>query len=88
MQIGDGSFLIALEHQLTQYYLDYSSTGAPKIMNDILTQEHLDKGLSTVIHFDYIYLLDPREVPINRWYSTIDRSVIRAEADKYLSQNA
>jgi hypothetical protein len=57
-------------------------------MNSILTQEHLDKGLSTVIHFDYIYLLDPKEVPIRRWYSTIDRNEIRNEADKYLSQFA
>jgi len=55
-------------------------------MNDILTQAHMDKGLSTVIHFDYIYLLDPKELPIGKWYCGIDKSIIRAEADKYLSQ--
>lgn len=57
-------------------------------MNNILTQEHKDKGLSTVIHFDYIYLLDPKECPIARFYKGIDSEIVRKEADKYLAQFA
>jgi hypothetical protein len=55
-------------------------------MDNILTQEHIEKGLSTVIHFDYLYLLDPKECPITRFYRTIDAETVRKEADKYLAQ--
>jgi hypothetical protein len=57
-------------------------------MNSILTQEHIDKGLSVFIHSDYLYLLDPKECPIARFYRNIDQETVRKEADKYLSQFA
>jgi hypothetical protein len=57
-------------------------------MSEILTQEHIDKGLTTVIHFDYLYLLDPKEQPIAHFYRTIDCETVRREADKYLVQFA
>jgi hypothetical protein len=54
-------------------------------MNEILTQEQLDKGLSTMLLFDHIILLDPKEYPIMRFHTGIDKEIIRHEADKYLS---
>jgi hypothetical protein len=57
-------------------------------MDNILSQEHIDKGLSTVVHFDYLYLLDPKECPITKFYKGIDPELVRREADKYLSQFA
>jgi hypothetical protein len=57
-------------------------------MNEILTQEHINKGLSTVVHFDYLYLLDPKECPITKFYKGIDPKTVRKEADKYLTQFA
>lgn len=53
-------------------------------MNGILTQEHLDKGLTTVIHFDYIYLLDPKGYPICSFLGYGEAEEIRRKADLYI----
>jgi len=54
-------------------------------MNEILTQEQLDKGLSTMLLFNNIILLDPKEYPIVRFPIGTANEIIRHEADKYLS---
>ena len=53
-------------------------------MDNMLTQEHVEKGLSVMIRMDETVLLDPKGYPICRFlgYNDVDR--IRKAADLYL----